>query len=87
MSAAKNYGNVIHPPMLDNNDDETLFITIIHPPELHLMLGPVNTMYNELEKAWPDSETWSRECNVKKSEYHRGDFTSPDCKKLLSQVH
>ena len=82
-TAAKNYGNVIHPPMLDNNDDETLVITIIPPPELHLMLGPENTMYNGLVKVWSDSETWLRECNVKKSDYHGGDFTCPDCKKLF----
>jgi len=86
-NAAKNYGNVIHPPMINNDDDETLVITIIPPPELHLMLGPVNRMYNDLEKIWPASKSWLKACNVKRTEYHGGCFTGPDSKKLLMNVN
>ena len=87
--SAKNYGNVIHPPMInDDEDDETLVITIIPPPELHLMTGPVNTMYhNGLENIWPASESWLKACNVERTEYHGGCFTGNDSKKLLVNVN
>ena len=48
---AKNFGNVIHPPILSNDDsNESLVITLLPPPELHLLIGPVNKMYSEMEK-------------------------------------
>ena len=49
-SKAKGYGNVIHPSIIDNIDDATPVITIIPPPELHLLLGPVNHIYDEMIK-------------------------------------
>ena len=43
---AKNFGNVIHPPILSDNDsNHTPVISLLPPPELHLLMGPVNTMY------------------------------------------
>ena len=84
---AKNYGNVIHPPMLSDDDaDLTPVIQLIPLPELHLMTGPVNTMYKGLESVWPQSEEWLKACNVKKSEFHGGQFTGNDCRKLLKSV-
>ena len=47
---AKLYGNVIHPPVIsDDLEDSTPVIEVIQPTELHLLVGPVNTLYNELE--------------------------------------
>ena len=85
---ARKFGNVIHPPMLydDQGDDETLVIRLLPPPELHLMTGPVNTMLNGLESVWSQSETWLKSCNVKKSEYHGGQLTGNDCRQLLKNV-
>ena len=84
---AKKYGNVIHPPMInDDEDDETLVITLLPPPELHLMTGPMNTMYSGLESLWPESENWLKSCNIEKTDYHGGCFTGPDTKKLLKNI-
>ena len=44
-STAKFFGNVIHAPMLSALPN-TLVIDLVPPPELHLMLGGVNTMYS-----------------------------------------
>ena len=84
---AKNFGNVIHPTMLnDDEEDNTPVILLIPPPELHLMTGPVNTMFSHLEAIWPESEQWPKLCNVKKSDYQGGQFTGNDCRKLLNGV-
>ena len=42
--------NYINPPVFDTNNDRT-FLEIIPPTELHLMLGVVNTLYNNLLKS------------------------------------
>ena len=63
---AKHFGNVTHPPLIQG-DDATPVIHVIPPPELHLMLGPVNHLYNELSKVWAQSERWLNSCNVKKT--------------------
>ena len=54
---AKNYGNVIHPPILSDDDSKnTPVISILPPPELHLLMGPMNKLYKELENVWPESK-------------------------------
>ena len=68
---AKHFGNVVNPSLVRGEVD-TPVIHVIPPPELHLMLGPVNHLYDELNKIWPQSEEWLKSCNVKKSDYHGG---------------
>ena len=47
---AKNFGNVMHPPILcDDESKYTPIIFLLPPPELHLLVGPVNKMNNALE--------------------------------------
>ena len=84
---AKKFGNVIHPPMIsDDISDKTPVIAVIPPPELHLLIGPVNKMYSELEAFWPACEEWLDLCNVKKEDYHGGTFAGNACRKLLKNV-
>ena len=84
---AKHYSNVIHPPIVsDNLDDNTPVIEVLPPPELHLLIGPVNTLYDGLEKVWPQSEDWLKLCNVKEVEYHGGKFEGNDSRALLKKV-
>ena len=84
---AKKYGNVIHPPIIsDNLDDNTPVITILPPPELHLLIGPVNTLYDGLEKVWPQSEEWLKICKVKKTGYHGWKFEGNQSRELLKKV-
>ena len=67
---AKHFGNVVHPNMFSgsNIDESTLAILLVPPPELHLLLGPVNTLYAELTKEWPQAEEWSTKLNIKREE-------------------
>ena len=41
---AKHFGNVIHMPIL-SGEPHTLVIDLLPPPELHLLLGGVNTLF------------------------------------------
>ena len=85
---AKDFGNVIHPSVFaDNVDNSTLVVLLVPPPELHLLLGPVNVLYDELTKVWPAvGESWSEKLHIKREEYHRGQFNGNDCRKLLKNV-
>ena len=48
------------------------------------MTGPVNTMLNGMEKVClAESEDWLKSCNVKKTDYHGGQLTGNDSRKLL----
>ena len=49
---AKEFGNVIHTNVFARGhvDPSTLIILLVPPPELHLMMGPVNTMFDALSK-------------------------------------
>ena len=85
---AKNYGNVIHTNMFagGNIDEETPIFLLVPPPELHLLMGPVNKMYDELSKVWTACEEWIQRLHIKKEEYHGGTFNGNDCRKLLKHV-
>ena len=85
---AKEYGNVIHLPMIvENVDPSTPVINVVPPPELHLMLGPVNHMYDQMNKVWPQSDDWLKSCFVrKKKDYHGGAFEGNGCRKLLKNI-
>ena len=85
-SKAKEYGNVIHRPIIEDIDENTPVFQVVPPPELHLMLGPVNHLYNVMSKVWPGSEAWLKACFVKKGEYHGGAFEGNDCRKLLKKL-
>ena len=90
-SEAKKFGNVIHPhptPILcDNIDNETPVIFLIPPPELLLLIGPVNKMYGALESLWPDRINWLKLCNIKKEVYHGGSFAGNESRKLLKSIN
>ena len=83
---AKDYGNVIHLPIIDNVDPSTPVINVVPPPELHLMFGPVNHMYDQMSKVWLDSDDWLKFCYVKKTDYHGGALEGNGCRTLLKNV-
>ena len=43
--SVKTFGNVIHEPLVGAKDND-LVIDILPPPELHLLLGVVNTLFS-----------------------------------------
>ena len=85
-SEAKEYGNVAHRSIIEGIDENTPVFQVVPPPELHLMLGPVNHMYDKMNNVWPGSDAWLKACFVKKEEYHGGQFEGNDCRKLLKKI-
>lgn len=84
---AKNYQCCINPPIF-SGDDSKKILDIIPPPELHLMLGVVNTMVDNMEKECEEStESWIRKCNVKREVANGGTgFNGNSCRTLLKKV-
>lgn len=52
---AKNYCNCIYEPLF-TGDDNTVILDVIPPPELHLMLGVVNTIFDHMN---PTNLKWT----------------------------
>ena len=83
---AKLFDNVIHPSIVKPNDLEKSVLDVIPPPELHLFLGPVNTIYNALTEKWKGSSEWLKRCHVEREAFLGGSFTGNSCKILLNNV-
>ena len=69
LAKAKHTGNVVHPPILSGADD-ILILDILPPPELHLLLGVVNHIFQKMKSVWPNAEKWPTSFNMKLSPYH-----------------
>ncbi|KAJ6646662.1 Helicase required for RNAi-mediated heterochromatin assembly 1, partial [Pseudolycoriella hygida] len=86
---AKMFFNCIQMPLFTgaSNLDER-FIDIIPPPELHLMLGVVNTIYDHIHGAFNNEAlAWAKSCNVEKSVTQAGTgFNGNARKKLLEKL-
>lgn len=69
---AKNFGNVVHLPILKGNPNDRV-IDVLPPPELHLLLGPFNTIFKAIYMDWPGAITcWARKCHVERKALHGG---------------
>ena len=84
---AKMFKNCINRPVFTYDEDKT-FLEIIPPPELHLMLGVLNTLYNNLIKeAEQDALRWAKQCCVSREVYHGSSgFNGNSCRTLLRKI-
>ena len=85
MKNAKMYTNCINKPLLPGDADERI-LDICAPPELHLMLGIVKHLYDNMYAECPDVSLWLKSINVKQKKYHHGAFVGNDCLKILRNV-
>ena len=85
LAKAKHTANVVHPPILSGAND-TLILDILPPPELHLLLGVVNHIFQKMKSVWPNAEKWPASLNMKLGPYHGDMFEGNDCRKLLRNV-
>ena len=86
-SKAKNYMNCINSPIFTSASDR-LFLEMIPPPELHLMLGVVNTLFTKMLMEFEDQALkWAKDCHVERA-ITRGmsAFNGNGCKTLLDKV-
>lgn len=79
--------NCIHDPLIIA-EDSALILDIIPPPELHLMLGAVNKMFDELNAAWGDDGAYklAADHNIIRCGYRGGSLEGNQCKLLLNQI-
>lgn len=82
---AKNHGNCVHMPIVKGHENKKI-IDIFPPPELHLLLGPVNHIFNNMTKVWPDAVKWAAACHVERQAMHGGSFNGNSCMTLLNHV-
>lgn len=87
LSEGKKYFNCIHKPIYTGDIDE-MILDIIPPPELHLLIGLVNHMYDHLLKESSDAALlWAKLCHVEKEITNGGSsFNGNACKKLLNNI-
>ena len=92
MKDAKDFENCINFPLF-NLPDDTLIMDIIPLPELHLMLGCVNNILEELNKRWAESTgiedpVWHfcHENGIKNITYRGKSLEGPQCEKLLKNL-
>lgn len=83
---AKNYKNCANQPIVSKTNDEMNVIELFPPPELHLMLGVVTSIYMSLEKLFPDTaKRWLTSNHLEKN-LGRAAFQGNQCKKLLDSI-
>ena len=78
--------NCIHKPLFRDENQEfndVLILNLVPPAELHLLLGPVNKMYDELEKLWPDVAEWAKSCKAFKCCRHGSGYNGNSCMRLI----
>ena len=78
--------NCIHEPLFRDDKQEfsdILIMNLVPPAELHLLLGPVNKMYEELEKLWPDVAGWAKSCKAFKCCRQGSGFNGNACMRLI----
>lgn len=86
-SKAKLHHNTVHPSLVSHGrDKDTKVIEVIPPPELHLLTGPVSTIYKAMTAEWKDSDKWLKASNIQQDGLHGGTFTGNSARALLNKV-
>ena len=83
-SKSKDFDNCTNFPLF-NDADSVRTIDLIPPCELHLLLGPVNHMLEELLKIWPECDQWVAGCNAYRRGQDHGQLNGNGCSKLLQE--
>lgn len=84
---AKHYKSCVYQPLFDQ-PDLTFILDLIPPPELHLLLGVVNRIFDELNKLWGNNlaYAWAKSRNIIRAEYRGGGLEGNQCRKLLEAL-
>ena len=83
----KRYYNCSNNPILKSHDMSTPTLDLVPPPALHIKLGIVNKLYDELQKLFPSLDEWPKALFITTEEYHGQCFEGNECSKLLQNLH
>lgn len=83
----KNFLNCVELPLL-NFPDETLVLSKICIPELYLLLGIVNRLFDQLCKLLGEENMldWAKENQIQRASYRGGGFQGKPCTKILEKA-
>ena len=85
-SAAAQFKNCVHEPILPGSDDAEI-LDVLAPPELHLLLGIVNHLFRGMKTIWDAASIWPEKLHISPASYHGGEnFNGPGCHKLLQNI-
>ncbi len=89
----QDFFNCIEMPLFTDLPDDIEILDLIPPPELHLMMGVVSKLYEEvlarLERDGEDRkkiEHWAAAHNIVREEYRGGTMEGNKCRALLKQA-
>ena len=80
---AKDFDNVVHRSLLEILGS-ALIIDVITQMELHLILGIVNYLFQQLQSIWPQSKEVAKRLHIQEQSYHGCHFVGNDCHKIPS---
>lgn len=82
--SAKNFKCCVADPIFSCNENKSI-LDILPPPELHLYLGVINGLFNNMEKEFKGvALSWAQACNVERQVTYG--FNGNDCKQLLKKL-
>lgn len=86
-SDCKNFNCCSNLPIFSRNREKKI-IELISPSELHVLIGAVNYLYENMHKRFEAiSELWAKKCNVSREILHRSaSFAGNACKTLLNKT-
>ena len=84
---AKKFFNCTNVPLLEG-PDETTILDLLPSPELHLMLGTVNRIFDNLNLCWGEDKAYdfAKSQNIIRVGYRGTSMEGNQCKKLLQKV-
>ena len=84
---AKDFYNCNNNPIFSGNDDKKI-IEFITPPELHLMIGVVNTIIDKMEEEFNlETTAWIKKLCIHREVIHaNAGFNGNSCKVILDDV-
>ena len=86
-SCAKEFKNCTNAPLV-TGDDHEMIISLLPPPELHLLLRVTNKLYSELVKKNESvAKEWSIQVGLTRPNLHSGEFNGNMCRRLLKKKH
>lgn len=83
----KNFKSCSNIPLISSQREKKI-IELIPPPELHLLIGVVNTIYDKMLKNFDDiCKLWIEKCNVEREILYGSEgFAGNDCYTLISKI-
>ena len=79
-----NFLNCFEEPLIKGADEKSIF-DVVPLPELHLMTGVVNHIFNALNDSWGENRAyeWAKKYSISSDSHHGQGFKGPSARRLL----